>query len=66
MDRHEFYNKIAPERLRSEKRHYQKLLRNYFGFLIPPNERVLELGCGTGSLLAHVKPSRGVGVDFSA
>jgi len=28
--------------------------------------RVLELGCGSGDLLASVKPARGVGVDFSA
>lgn len=27
--------------------------------------RVLELGCGNGSLLASVKPELGVGVDFS-
>ena len=27
--------------------------------------RVLELGCGTGALLAALEPSHGVGVDFS-
>jgi SAM-dependent methyltransferase len=27
---------------------------------------VLELGCGRGDLLAALKPSYGVGVDFSA
>ena len=27
--------------------------------------RVLELGCGTGNLLAQLKPSYGLGVDFS-
>jgi SAM-dependent methyltransferase len=66
MDRREFYEKITPDRIRSSNRYYQQLLRSYFRFLIPPNERVLELGCGTGELLAAVKPSRGVGVDFSA
>lgn len=34
-------------------------------FLIPPNVDVLEIGCGTGSLLAALKPKRGVGIDFS-
>jgi SAM-dependent methyltransferase len=34
-------------------------------FLIPEGLRVLELGCGTGHLLAALKPSFGVGVDFS-
>ena len=39
--------------------------RRYLGFIIPEGARVLDLGCSTGSLLASLKPSRGVGVDFS-
>jgi hypothetical protein len=34
--------------------------------LIPPGARVLEVGCGTGDLLAAVAPQTGVGIDFSA
>ena len=45
--------------------YYQKLLQHYFGFLIPPGLRILELGCAHGDLLSHLKPSIGVGVDFS-
>lgn len=37
----------------------------YMRFLIPQGLRVLDLGCGTGRLLAELKPSRGVGIDFS-
>ena len=37
----------------------------YLRFLIPEGLRVLELGCGTGHLLAALKPSFGLGVDFS-
>jgi SAM-dependent methyltransferase len=37
----------------------------YLKFLIPEGARVLELGCGNGHLLARLKPSFGVGVDFS-
>jgi SAM-dependent methyltransferase len=39
--------------------------RRYLKFLVPPGSRVLELGCGTGNLLAALEPSVGVGVDFS-
>jgi SAM-dependent methyltransferase len=34
-------------------------------FLIPEGRSVLEIGCGTGRLLAALKPARGVGIDFS-
>jgi SAM-dependent methyltransferase len=44
--------------------YHRRLIRNY-QFLIPPGQKVLELGCGQGELLASLRPSRGVGVDFS-
>jgi SAM-dependent methyltransferase len=37
----------------------------YLRFLIPEGLRVLEIGCGTGDVLAGLKPSYGVGIDFS-
>jgi SAM-dependent methyltransferase len=37
----------------------------YMRFLVPAGSRVLELGCGTGHLLAALRPSYGVGVDIS-
>jgi ubiquinone/menaquinone biosynthesis C-methylase UbiE len=36
----------------------------FMQFLIPPGKRVLELGCGTGDLLAALQPSYGAGIDF--
>jgi ubiquinone/menaquinone biosynthesis C-methylase UbiE len=40
--------------------------RKFMQFLIPHGKRVLELGCGRGDLLAALKTSYGVGIDFSA
>jgi SAM-dependent methyltransferase len=40
--------------------------RKFMQFLIPPGKRILELGCGRGDLLAALKPSYGVGIDFGA
>ena len=45
--------------------YYQKRLTEVYQSLISPGQSVLELGCARGDLLAAVKPSVGVGVDFS-
>jgi ubiquinone/menaquinone biosynthesis C-methylase UbiE len=45
---------------------YHKRLAEVYRFLVSPGQRVLEIGSGSGDLLASVAPSRGVGVDFSA
>jgi SAM-dependent methyltransferase len=34
--------------------------------LVPPNKRILELGCGEGNLLAALNPSVGIGIDLSS
>jgi SAM-dependent methyltransferase len=45
--------------------YYHRRLTEIYQFLVPPGQRVLEIGCGRGDLLAAVKPSLGVGVDLS-
>ena len=65
IDPQAFYESRAPRRPAELERHYHRLLKRHFAFLIPPGARVLELGCGLGDLLAAVSPSCGVGVDFS-
>src|SRR5260370_22118155 len=47
------------------RRYYQERLAEIFRFVVPPGMRILELGCGRGDLLAALRPSRGVGIDFS-
>lgn len=46
-------------------RYYHRRLAEVFRNLVSPGQRVLELGCGTGDLLAALRPAHGVGVDFS-
>jgi SAM-dependent methyltransferase len=46
--------------------YYHRRLISIFQSLVPPGQRVLELGSGQGDLLAALRPSRGVGIDFSA
>ena len=65
IERQSFYEKLAPFRPKETQRYYHQLLNRHYGFLVPANAKVLEIGCGIGDLLASVKPSRGVGVDFS-
>jgi SAM-dependent methyltransferase len=62
-----YFEQTAKRRLfwKKQNRFYHRSLERYFSSIIPPGARVLELGCGTGDLLNAVKPSYGVGIDFS-
>jgi SAM-dependent methyltransferase len=44
---------------------YHRRLTQIFKFLVPPGQRVLEIGCGNGDLLAALQPAESIGVDFS-
>ncbi|MBF0512216.1 MAG: class I SAM-dependent methyltransferase [Candidatus Omnitrophica bacterium] len=61
------YDALAPSRddFRRKNRYYYSLLEKEYRYFIPEGKRVLEVGCGTGDLLASLKPSYGVGVDIS-
>ena len=45
--------------------YYHRRLKEVFRFYIPPGSRILEIGSGTGDLLAGLSPAFGVGIDFS-
>lgn len=46
-------------------RFYYEDLYGFIRTQVPPGSRVLDLGCGDGSLLASLRPSFGVGIDVS-
>ncbi len=62
-----FFDRFAEEEPRWKKRNstYHRLVRQLMRFNVPPGASVLEIGCGSGDLLASLEPSRGVGVDVS-
>ena len=44
---------------------YHRRIQEIYRFHVSPNQNVLEVGCAEGNLLAALKPTRGVGIDFS-
>ena len=74
MDSREKYSKIRIEHWTKVARlsdrqstwgnSYHKRLVKFLRFIIPEGQKVIEIGCGKGSLLAALKPSPGVGIDF--
>ena len=45
--------------------YYQKRIGQVYQFNIAQGQDVLEIGCGSGNLLASLKPSYGLGLDIS-
>jgi ubiquinone/menaquinone biosynthesis C-methylase UbiE len=68
QERRQYWDDFAASLARWQRvrGYYQRRLAEIYRFLIPPGMRVMELGCGSGDLLAAVQPAHGVGVDFSA
>jgi ubiquinone/menaquinone biosynthesis C-methylase UbiE len=46
-------------------RYYHRRLEAVYRAQVPARQRVLEIGCGGGNILAAVEPGRGVGIDLS-
>jgi SAM-dependent methyltransferase len=58
--------RIAPRRevWINRNRYYYELLSRLLCFLVEPQKKVLSVRCGTGNLLAVVRPCAGKGVDI--
>ena len=59
------WDEIARNSPRSWGGYYRRRLQHVYRLLIPEGARILEVGCGTGELLASLKPNYGCGIDFS-
>ncbi|MFC1512835.1 glycosyltransferase [Thermodesulfobacteriota bacterium] len=64
----QFADFLAPDRdtWRARNRYYYDQLEDLLSFHISPSQSVVEIGCGTGDLLASLKPTKGLGLDFSS
>jgi len=61
------YDALAHQRdsYLAKHKYYHSLLHKYYGYFVPRHKKILEVGCGTGSLLNSLEPSLGVGIDIS-
>src|SRR6267143_6727466 len=58
--------RIAPRRESwiNRNTYYYELLSRLLRFLVEPEKKVLSVRCGTGNLLAVVRPSSGKGIEI--
>lgn len=50
---------------KSKAHYYYDAVKASVAQVVPPDSRVCEVGCGTGDVLAELKPSAGLGTDIS-
>jgi ubiquinone/menaquinone biosynthesis C-methylase UbiE len=53
------------DKFKKKNWYYYAHLKRFLSENVPPGARVLEVGCGTGELLNHVRPREGYGIDLS-
>ena len=66
LDRVRTFYDAAPTVPLPGARAYRALLAHYYNLLIPADASVLEIGCGSGELLARLRAARRTGLDLSA
>lgn len=53
------------DRYKTKNKFYYNNLKKLLSSLIPQGKTILEIGCGTGDLLASLNPKIGYGIDIS-
>ena len=63
----QYFERIAPvwDQWHNKNRFYHRKIIDLFRGMVPPGARVLELGCGTGDLLAALEPTAAVGLNVA-
>lgn len=63
----EYFDNTAGSRIKYRKRkhYYWDSITNYCNFFVQDDCSVLEIGCGTGELLAQINGKKKTGIDFS-
>jgi ubiquinone/menaquinone biosynthesis C-methylase UbiE len=64
----DYFEEVASERdkWKEKNKYYWEDVEELCAFLIPEYANVLEIGCGTGDLLARIAAKRKVGIDYSS
>lgn len=65
LDRVRSFYDAAPTEPQAGARAYRTWLAHYYNLLIPADASVLEIGCGSGSLLSRIRAARKVGIDLA-
>lgn len=62
-----YFNRTAETRIkyRKSKSYYWDSITDYCNFFVEKNSKLLEVGCGTGELLARIDGREKTGIDFS-
>lgn len=62
------FDQLAPKRVyyQQKNRYYHQAIKSLCVFFVQKNASVLQIGSGTGDLLASLQPKLGIGIDISS
>ncbi|MCI0636993.1 MAG: class I SAM-dependent methyltransferase, partial [Actinobacteria bacterium] len=64
IEEHDRFAEVR-DRFRAKNRAYYAAIERLARFVVPEGSQVLEIGSGTGDLLAALKPADGTGIDIA-